>query len=205
MKRTAPLTAGIVLLAAGASTRMGQPKQLLRYRGRSLIRHALELALAGPFRPLVVVLGAHAAQIEPELKPGEALLAYNHDWQSGMGSSVAAGLGALLQAEPELEAAFFILVDQPYLDAARLEDMARRLEAAPEMLGVVSAYGHSLGVPALFRKTLFPELLALNGQPGAKPLILKYRNRLVPLPFPQGQFDLDTPGDWQAFLEKEED
>ncbi|HQU60526.1 MAG: nucleotidyltransferase family protein [Phaeodactylibacter sp.] len=196
---------GIALLAAGASTRMGRPKQLLRFQGRSLLQHGLDIAIATPFRPIAVVLGANAELIETEIEAGQTLVVHNKDWQSGMGSSVATGLQALLQSEPGLEAAFFILVDQPYLDALRLLEMARQLEMAPEMFGAVSKYGDSLGVPALFRRILFPELLALKGQAGAKPLIRKYRNNLLPVPFPQGQFDLDTPEDWQAFLKREEE
>ncbi len=195
----AQATTGIVILAAGASTRMGRPKQLLRFRGESMIQRSLRTALKTPFRPVVVVLGAFAEEIEPELEGYEAEVVYNSSWKSGMGGSVAVGLEGLLRQEPRLESALFLLVDQPYLKPAQLIRMAEALEGTDKP-GVVSAYGDTLGVPALFRRALFPELLQLQGQKGAKPLIEKYRPALLALPFPQGKADLDTPEDWRTFL-----
>ena len=190
----------LVLLAAGASTRMGQPKQLLRYRGESLLRRTLRIALETPFRPVAVVLGARAEELEAELEGTEALIVYNSAWPTGMGSSVATGLEALLRAEPELGAACFILVDQPHLAAGHLLALEEQLQHSPEKKGAVSMYDGTLGVPALFRKALFPGLLQLHGQKGAKPLIEKYRDHLLPVPFPKGRIDLDTPEDWREFI-----
>jgi len=190
----------LILLAAGASTRMGRPKQLLRYQGESLLRRTLCIAMETPFRPLAVVLGFRAEEMEAELEGADALIVRNSTWASGMGSSVAAGLEALLRAEPGLDAACFILVDQPHLTAAHLLELRRQLEQAPEKLGAASAYRQTLGVPAIFRKALFPELLKLHGQKGAKPVIEKYKGQLISAPFPQGHIDLDTPEDWQELL-----
>lgn len=198
------ITTGIAILAAGASARMGQPKQLLRFQGQSLLLRCLRTALSSPFRPVVVVLGANAALIEKELLEQPVIIAYNPDWPAGMGGSVAMGLEVLLQAEPALQAAFFLLADQPYLDAPLLLDMAAMLERKPDKWGVVASYGDTIGVPALFSQALFPELLALRGQQGAKTLIYLHQSKLLTLPFPKGQFDLDTPEDWQAFREREE-
>ncbi len=191
---------GLILLAAGASTRMGRPKQLLRYQGESLLKHTLGIAQETPFRPIAVVLGAGAAQMETELEGADALIVHNRAWASGLGSSVAAGLEALLRVEPELDAACFILVDQPFLTPVHLLELHRQLENAPGKLGAASAYEHTLGVPAIFRKALFPELLKLYGQKGAKPVIEKYKGSLVSVPFPKGRIDLDTPEDWKEFL-----
>ncbi|MCB0560933.1 MAG: nucleotidyltransferase family protein [Lewinellaceae bacterium] len=198
----------IVLLAAGASTRMGKAKQLLRYQGESLLLRSLRIALETPFYPVCIVLGARAEEMEAELAyerdSRDTLIVYNSAWASGMGSSVAIGMEALLRAQPELEAVFFILVDQPYLAAAHLINLKQQLDAAPEKMGAASAYEHTLGVPALFRKALFPELLQLHGQKGAKPVIEKYRGQLLAVPFPQGRIDLDTPEDWKEFLQNED-
>ncbi|MCB9294209.1 MAG: nucleotidyltransferase family protein [Lewinellaceae bacterium] len=191
---------GFILLAAGASTRMGQPKQLLRYQGESLLQRTLRIARETPFRPIAIVLGARAGEMEAELESPEALVVHNSAWATGMGSSVATGLEALLRAEPELDAACFVLVDQPYLTAAHLLELHRQMEQHPEKWGAASAYDNTLGVPAIFRKALFPELLQLHGQKGAKPVIGKYMDQLIAVPFPQGQVDLDTPEDWREFL-----
>jgi molybdenum cofactor cytidylyltransferase len=200
----ASIKTGIAILAAGASTRMGQPKQLLSFQGESLLRRCLRTAVGSPFHPVAVVLGANAALIEKELHGLPTIIARNPDWPAGMGGSVATGLEVLLQTDPSLQAAFFLLADQPYLDAQLLLDMAAMLERKPGKLGVVASYGDTIGVPALFSKALFPELLALRGQQGAKSLIYLHKHKLLTLPFPKGQFDLDTPADWQAFREREE-
>ncbi|MCB0548881.1 MAG: nucleotidyltransferase family protein [Phaeodactylibacter sp.] len=198
---------GLVLLAAGASTRMGRPKQLLRHQGESLLLRALRIALEASFRPVAVVLGARAEELEAELAGTEesasALIVHNSAWASGMGSSVATGLEALLLREPALEAACFILVDQPHLTSAHLLELHRQLERAPEKLGAASAYEPALGVPAIFRKGLFPELLELHGQKGAQPLLKKYKDQILSVPFPKGKIDLDTPEDWDEFLRNE--
>jgi molybdenum cofactor cytidylyltransferase len=179
---------------------MGRPKQLLRYQGESLLLRALRIARETPFGPIAVVLGARIEELEAELEGTDTLVIHNSSWASGMGSSVATGLEALLRAEPELEAACFILVDQPYLTAAHLKELHRRLQQAPDKMGAASAYDDTLGVPAIFRDALFPELLKLHGQKGAKPVIGKYREQLASVPFPKGRMDLDTPEDWRQFL-----
>lgn len=196
---------GLALLAAGASTRMGRPKQLLRFGGESLLQRMLRIALETPFRPVAVVLGARAEELAAGLEGAAALIVHNSAWASGMGSSAAAGLEALLRAEPELDAACFILVDQPYLAAAHLLELQNLLDRQPEKLGAASAYEQTLGVPAIFLKALFPELLQLHGQKGAQPVIKKYQAQIAAVPFPQGQADLDTPEDWRQFLSENED
>jgi molybdenum cofactor cytidylyltransferase len=193
------MTPGIVILAAGESSRMGEPKQLLDYRGRTLLRHAIDTALAIPDAPVVVVLGAHAAQIRARIRDPRILVAENPDWRDGMGGSLRVGLSALLAAHPETAAAIFLLCDQPLLSSGMLRDLV----AAHERTGcaiVASEYSEALGVPALFTREIFPELLALRGAGGARQLIRANPDKVASVPFPDGSVDLDTPADYRSLL-----
>lgn len=189
---------GIIILAAGASTRMGQPKQLLRVGSESLIQRVLRTVMASTFRPVVVVLGAKREKIEPELEVFPVHKVFNEIWSSGMGSSISAGLSYLLQEEPSLDAVIILVGDQPLLNTQVLLDLHQLAQTQQAPL-VVSHYANTMGVPALFTRALFPELIALEGATGAKALIQKYRNQAAVLEFPEGFLDLDTPEDWTAF------
>lgn len=192
---------GIIILAAGASTRMGQPKQLLRIGAESLIQRVLRTVMTGAFRPVVVVLGANQGKIAPELEAFPVHKVVNENWSSGMGSSIRSGLSYLLQEEPNLEAVIILVGDQPLLNTQVLLDLHQLAQVQQTPL-VVSHYANTLGVPALFTRALFPELIALEGATGAKALIQKYRNQAAILEFPEGILDLDTPEDWTAFVKK---
>lgn len=192
---------GIILLAAGASTRMGQAKQLLRIAGQSLIERGVKTALGTTFRPVVVVLGANREQIEPELSGLEVKKVFNPDWPTGMGSSIATGLDLLLQQEPLIQQVLILVGDQPLLQANTLTALVE-LQSQTQAPLVVSRYTDTLGVPALFTSALFAELTALHGAQGAKALIQKYRNQASIFDFPEGALDLDTPEEWAAFLTK---
>lgn len=200
MEKAEHLT-GIILLAAGASTRMGQAKQLLRIAGESLIQRAVKTALSTTYRPVVVVLGANREQIEPELLGSEVLKVFNPDWATGMGSSIATGLDFLLEQEPSIQQALILVGDQPLLQTDTLAALVE-LQSQTKALLVVSRYTDTLGVPALFTSALFAELTALHGAQGAKTLIQKYRDQAAVLDFPEGALDLDTPEEWAAFLTK---
>lgn len=200
MEKAEHLT-GIILLAAGASTRMRQAKQLLRIAGESLIQRAVKTALSTTYRPVVVVLGANREQIEPELLGSEVLKVFNPDWPTGMGSSIATGLDFLLQQEPMIQQILILVGDQPLLQTDTLAALVE-LQSRTQAPLVVSRYTDTLGVPALFTSALFDELTALHGTQGAKKLIQKYRDQAAVLDFPEGALDLDTPEEWEAFLTK---
>src|SRR5580692_2476743 len=116
MNPPCPIRVALILLAAGPSTRLGQPKQLLPFRGRSLLRHAAETALASSCRPVVVVLGASAERMKSELTDLPVMIAVNSGWESGMGSSIRAGLEALTNgknADAGVGAVVIMVCDQP--------------------------------------------------------------------------------------------
>ena len=190
---------GIVILAAGESARMGEPKQLLIFHGETLLQHAIATALEFCETP-VVVLGAHADEIRAQLDGTRILIAENPDWLDGMGGSLRLGLGALLRAHPEVSGVIFMPCDLPLLTDATLRDLI----AAHESTGygiAASEYAGVLGAPAYFSCEYFPELLTLDGTVGARQMIWRHRASAIGVPFPEGAMDMDTPSDYARLRE----
>jgi molybdenum cofactor cytidylyltransferase len=188
------VTVAAVVLAAGASSRMGHPKQVLRYGDHSLLRHATVAALGAACSPAVVVTGAHAELSRRELAGLDVSEVFNAQWESGMASSIRAGLEGLLRVAPSATAAVFLLCDQPLVTAEVIAGLieARRATGSPL---VASAYGGSFGVPALFDRSFFGELARLDGRAGAKQVIEKHLSEAQLVPFAGGEIDIDTPDD----------
>ena len=186
---------GAVVLAAGSSSRMGRPKQTLSYRGESLLRRAALAALGAGCRPVVVVTGANAEPSRRELEGLDVREVFNPLWETGMASSIRAGVEALLGADADVEAVVLLLCDQPHVTAdviSRLVDASRATRSPL----VASAYGGSFGAPALFGRALFAELTRLEGAAGAKQVIKRHAEGAHFLPFPGGEVDVDTPDDF---------
>lgn len=194
------VTTVAVVLAAGASSRMGKAKQLLELNGQPLVARMSGLALEAGFEAVVVVTGARRAAVEAVL-PDFVHAVYNPNWATGMGSSVHAGLSFAIRLFPELQYSGFMLTDQPYLTSGLLRKMLSQVQQSTAP-GIAAYYNGGLGVPAVFAADLFPPLLALDGQKGAKSILRKYQNVLHAMPFPGGAFDLDFPEDWERFTRK---
>ncbi len=188
---------GAVLLAAGGSRRLGHPKQLVPYRGKSLLRHSAEVVLASVCQPLVVVLGAHAPHLRSELSGLDVRMVVNKDWAQGVGSSIRKGIEAL--EAWEVSGALVLVCDQPAVTAAHLDRMVETFREQ-QPAAVASAYGGTHGVPALFEYALFPELLALEGDRGAKAVLTRHTERVVQVPLEQGELDIDTPEDRECLF-----
>ncbi|MBC7367956.1 MAG: nucleotidyltransferase family protein [Undibacterium sp.] len=188
---------GAIILAAGASTRMGQPKQLLPVAGRPLIVHAAEAALTGGAWPVVVVLGAHAEQIRPALARLPVLTVENSAWPEGMASSIRTGIATLRQFSRTLDAALIALCDQPAFSAA----VIAQLIAAQRTTGhsiVAARYNSRHGAPALLLREHFPALAALTGEAGARDLLNGAPERVAAVDLPALAQDIDTPADYAA-------
>lgn len=195
---------GAVILAAGSSSRMGSPKQTLQYRGESLLRRAALAALDAGCRPVIVVTGANAELSRRELDGLDVREVSNTLWETGMASSVRAGVEGLVGADAEVDAAVLMLCDQPHVNA----DIISNLVAAHRANGssvVASTYGGSFGVPALFGRTLFAELSQLEGSAGAKQVIKRHASEAHFLTFRGGEVDVDTPEDFSRLLECDRD
>jgi molybdenum cofactor cytidylyltransferase len=192
------MKAGALILAAGGATRFGGAKQLLEIDGETLIDRACKTALAAGCEPVLRVLGARADEIleRPELQ-GVTTLVHDY-WQEGMGGSLAAGICRLLEIEPECDAVFILLADQPLVSRGLLETMLPLLEEYFSM--VICDYGGSSGPPAVFKWPHFPELMELTGDRGAKSLAARHPGAVAWHPFPGGACDVDSKEAWEEFL-----
>jgi molybdenum cofactor cytidylyltransferase len=183
------------VLAAGASRRLPGPKQMLRFRGSTLLRHAAQTAVAAGCGPVVVVLGAASAakQLRFELVDLGVTIVENARWKEGMSSSIRAALDVLEQAEAT-EAVLIMTCDQPHVTATLLKQMvAAYRETRPP--AVACAYAGTVGVPALLGRSLFAELRALEHDQGAKRILERHLSAIARIPFEQGAVDIDTPED----------
>jgi molybdenum cofactor cytidylyltransferase len=189
--------AGIVL-AAGESARMGRPKQLIEIAGEPLIVRTVRRALAGGLQQVVVVMGAYRAQVEAALDaagltPAAGVVRVdNPRWADGQAMSVHAGLAGLPAA---VEAAIFMPVDQPFAPSLLLRQLVRAWQTGAPM-AAPSVVGSLRGAPALFDRSLWPELLALQGDVGGRLLLRRYGAEVAGIPVP-GELlrDWDRPED----------
>ena len=193
---------GIILLAAGRSSRLGSPKQLLTYKGKSLLRHAVDAALGSEMTPLIVVLGAHSELLKKELESEKGVqVIINKGWEEGMASSIRCGVNAAMQTSPSTDGLIIMVCDQPFVSPALL----KRLVDTQHQTGlpvVASGYHSSLGVPALFYKTFFETLLELEGDTGARKLLKEHKDVVAMVDFPEGVIDIDTENDYHELQDK---
>ncbi|MGC1394712.1 MAG: nucleotidyltransferase family protein [Coleofasciculaceae cyanobacterium] len=190
---------GLIILAAGASTRLGTPKQLLRYGGQSLLFHAAQTAVASVCKPVLIVLGAYAELLKQEVQDLPVQVVENPHWQEGMGASIGTGIKAINSFSDNIEAVVLMLCDQPFVSVDVINNLVKSSGITKHSI-VASQYQETFGVPALFKRTLFGELLSLRSAEGAKKIITKYSSEVDTIAFANGVIDIDTPGDYEAFL-----
>lgn len=184
---------GGLLLAAGGSSRFGSPKQLLQFQGRSLLRRAAESLIESQCNPVIVVLGGEIERSKTEIADLSLKIIVNEDWESGMSSSIRAGVQELLNIEPNLAAIIITLCDQPHVTAQDIDLLIDEFHQTKATV-VAAEYGGTKGVPALFSCSLFDELLALKGDRGARQLI-RNGNDVATVKLAGAAFDIDTPDD----------
>lgn len=171
---------------------MGQPKQLMRFRGETLVRRSARVAIEAGLGPVIVVVGAEMDRIQSEVASLPVEVVHNHRWSDGMGSSIAAGVERVKQNGSGV---LITLVDQPLVDASLLRKLARLLS---EFDAAACRYGQSVGVPAAFGARLLDRLRTLPPSAGAKAVLSDPAVRVAELTFEGGTFDIDTPEDYQA-------
>ncbi len=190
---------GIILLAAGSSGRLGEPKQLLHYKGKILLQHLIDEARSSSANSIVVVLGANGEAIQSKLQTGNICIAINDDWIEGMASSIRCGIKALEELNPSVDAAILMVCDQLFVTGALLNDLITVHQKTNKAI-VTSNYDNTNGPPALFHKSIFPELLQLTGDKGARQIVEAHTNELATVSFPKGNIDIDTAADYEALL-----
>ncbi len=186
---------GIIILAAGASTRLGQPKQLLPYKGTTLLQHSIQAAINSIASHIIVVLGACEQQIRIETEWHTAQVISNNEWHEGMASSIRCGINELTRTNPSTNGVIIMLCDQPFVTTDLLNELMTTHKATGKAI-IGSQYNHIVGVPAFFQKNIFPELLQLTGDTGAHSIIQSHPENIAVIPFSKGSIDIDTPADY---------
>ena len=182
---------GLIILAAGGSSRMGRPKQLLPWKGQTLLRHACETALATKCRPVIVVLGREAAACQEALAGLDVICVINAQWEKGLGTSIASGVAALEKDAPDTTEVLLMLADQPTVTSAFLNALLAQWSPQPRTI-VATKYLEAGGVPAIISSDYFEELRTLDSDRGAKALIARERSN-VKLVAPDCELvDVDT-------------
>ena len=185
-----------IILAAGGSSRFGRVKQLLEFGGKTLIEHTINAARDAGCNPTVIVTGGDAAEITKIIRSETVSVVENENWNRGIGTSIRKGLQQLIELAPQTKAVVLLVSDQPFVTAEVVTGLIKRWRTQSKQI-VASSYSETLGVPALFDASCFDELLQLADGSGAKPIIMKNRNRVSDFPFAEGATDIDTPTDYE--------
>lgn len=180
-----------IVLAAGASTRFGSPKQLVRVNGRPLMHTVVSRAVEVAGHSVTVVLGANAADLAPLLSHSPASIVINREWTEGMASSIRAGVARL---PGSCSAVMLVLADQAAVTAEDLRRLAGTWRRQPDYI-VAAQYGATLGAPAIFPRASFRDLAELRGDRGANLLFHRNPDRVVRVPMESASLDIDTPED----------
>jgi molybdenum cofactor cytidylyltransferase len=184
---------GALILAAGGSSRFGRPKQLVRFRGETFVRRVVRAAAEAHCLPIIVVVGESGNAIREELRETSAVIVENQEWQRGLGTSIRAGMRYL---SASTDAVVLLTCDQPFVGLAIVAELIDTHTKTAKPI-VASSYANTLGVPALFDRSCFEDLLALPDGSGAKALIAARGDDIAAIAFEQGAIDVDTPADFQ--------
>ena len=190
---------GAVILAAGESSRLGRPKQLIEFRGKTLVRRIVDAADEAGCSPIAVVIGSDGKKVAQELEQTNAAIVENEKWRNGIGTSIRAGMQKLVELRRDLDAVTLLVCDQPLVETELIKQVIARYGETGKTI-IASSYSKTLGVPALFDRSHFEELLTLPDDSGAKSIILSKRARVVEFPFPQGNIDIDTLADYEKLV-----
>jgi molybdenum cofactor cytidylyltransferase len=184
----------ILILAAGASRRLGEPKQLVKYEGDSLIRRIATESIKADIGNVTVVTGYEADIIAGEISDLSVDIFYNEEWEEGIGASIRNGLEYIIKKQPDTNAILITMVDQPFVTAQHLQKIANAYDPARPMI-IASAYSGTFGVPVLVDNYYFEKLRELKGDEGGKKIFVQYLKDIVEIPFIAGAIDIDHQED----------
>lgn len=184
-----------IVLAAGASTRLGRPKQLVIYKGETLLARAIRLAFEASAEPVLCILGANCEPIRAAMTGNAAVAVVNERWEDGISSSIHAGLNAVNQSVPDARGALLLACDQPFITADHLRRLLQVASEPGEPIIAASTYAGVRGIPAVFPRRVFSYLYALRGDKGARALLIDPPCELIEVRFEGGEIDIDVPDD----------
>lgn len=191
----------ILILAAGQSQRLGRPKQLLEYEGQSLINRLIDTVTKDGKFPVTLVLGAQAPQIENQLIERQLTIAINENWIEGMAGSLKLGLEKIMVEQPSVDGVMILVCDQPFIGKEQIHSLIQ-LQHSTGYPMAACYYSNASGTPALFHKSIFPELMNLKGDTGARKIIKSRESEVAKLHFDKGFLDIDTEEDYIQLLKK---
>jgi molybdenum cofactor cytidylyltransferase len=188
---------GIIILAAGSSTRMGEPKQLLMYKNKTFLQHIIGEAKHANLEPVICVTGYESDLITQSISVMDVDIVYNENWTDGMGTGIAAGIKRLLLSD--VHSVILAVSDQPYVSSELFGKMQQLKEKSGKGI-VACSYAHTLGTPVLFGKHYFNDLTSLSGNEGAKKIVQLNMPDVCPIEFEKGNIDIDTKQDYEKLI-----
>ena len=183
-----------IVLAAGASTRFGSAKQLVRVAGRPLLHTTVSRAVEVAGSAVFVILGSRAAELAPLLTHSPASVIINREWSEGIASSIRAGVARLPAA---CSGVMLVLADQAAVTAEDLRRLLGTWRRQPDYVAA-ALYAGGMGVPAIFPRSRFGDLTELRGDVGARALLHRNPDRVIRVPMESAALDIDTPEDLLA-------
>jgi len=192
----------IIILAAGNSSRMGTPKQLLDYKGKTLLQTVIDEALTANNTPLTVVLGANAEEILAKHQNNQVNFVINKDWESGMASGIVAGLSSVIEKNDKTQSIIIAVADQVFIKMSTFNNLIEKHHKTGKNM-IASGYAGTIGTPVLFGKVYFDALLSLKGTEGAKKLLKQYPQDVETVVFEGGETDIDTETDYNNLISQQ--
>jgi molybdenum cofactor cytidylyltransferase len=193
------MSVAIIILAAGASSRLGKSKQLIQYKGENLLSRICKAALQSKAETCLVVLGANASAHREVILYTNLSITENQNWAKGMGNSIKHGLAYLLQSEKP-DALIISVCDQPFLESTLFDELIAMHQLHQDKI-IVSRYNKTLGVPVLFPKNYFDTLSKIPDDAGAKEVVHGNRDSVIAIPFEAGAIDIDYPEDLEQLTQ----
>ncbi|TBO42900.1 nucleotidyltransferase family protein [Pedobacter kyonggii] len=193
---------GIIILAAGSSSRLGRPKQLLDYKGKTLLQTVINEALETHCKPIIVVLGANAKEIARQHQHDQVNFVINESWGNGMASSIVAGLSTMIKNNSEIESIIIAVADQAFIKMSNFNNLIEKQKETGKNI-IASTYAETIGTPVLFKKDYFEALLSLTGAEGAKKILKQYPLDVEAVVFEHGEIDIDTETDYNNLISQQ--
>ena len=187
----------ILILAAGASNRLGQPKQLLKFQEDVLVKKIVKEASKPALGCVNVVTGAYRNEVEAVLAEEHVSMIYNQNWKQGMGASISTGIKSITSKKSRVDGVLLLTVDQPFITAHHLQMMYEKFRPNQQMI-IATGYNETFGIPVLVDQSYFDALSLLSGEKGGKGIFIKHKERLTIVDNPKASIDIDTAKDLKA-------
>ena len=193
---------GIIILAAGNSSRFGTIKQLLQFNNKTLIQHVIDEAIDAKLSPVILVTGANAGEVSEGIENKKAIIVFNKHWKEGMATSIVTGLQNAITINDKIENIIIAVCDQPFISSSLFKQLLKMRQDTGRNI-VACAYADTAGTPVLFGKKYFDTLINLQGEEGAKKILKTNKDDVVTINFPEGSIDIDTQKDYDNLSEKQ--